>query len=596
MFFFFAEFNFFYKQKITESGEESGNPDEEIPDRSPATEDRLRRLLAISNMPSTSRKGAKRDKESDKVSSTSDRKIARRLGGFANRGKSPRRRPRSRSPSLNRRELSSLHRGSRGTIGRGGFVRSPMKRRGSSADRRSSAERRHSADRRISSVERRQRIRRERDRLRSRSRSRKRTRSRSNSRGIRSRHSGSAGRSLTFLEELAQTFAAKGQPFPEGDKLVQLKSNEFLRAQGINPDSNSPTIPNNYFGAPSSYQPPEFIQSFMNPQMMYNQHIPTQMSYIPNMAFAQPNYQQNQFGVFPQGMANPPNPVLNDHFPGRPPLPTVLPPQPVKPMEPSKKKQPTDAEVRLQRARTLFRCQEAISFLKAEDKQLVKRRILFNPMTYIKETTHSSYQSPLSTPNNVIFGFSSTMKRDKNCPIKFITPAVAAIIRTLGMKGKEIIRKMHVQIEHEAKPVQAEAKAVEKEELPVLQYFVDGSVQTDDIQCDKCIALEFKIFENQACQTNLAPDVESRSTQTTTDDDFLIREIGRLRPSQVTAMCDYVALITDLPPVDQREQVMFIYFKFTFVAIDVAYQSFNSAKLLKTFVRVCSDWGIIPLL
>lgn len=525
-------------------------------------------------MPSTSRRDTKRDKESDKVSSTSDRKIARNLGRIRNRSKSPRRRQRSsRSPSPTnfRTEFGALHRGSRGTIGRGGFVRSPMKRRGSSADRRSSGERRNSVDRRISSVERRQRIRRERQR--SRSRSRKRTRSRSNSRGIRSRHSGSAGRSLTFLEELAQTFAAKGQPFPEGEKLAQLKSNDFLRSQGINPDSNSPTIPNNYFGAPSSYQPPDFIQNFMNPQMMmrpgmdpamYNQHMATQMNFIPNVPFIQPTYQQNQFGVFPQGMVNPPNPILNDHFPGRPPLPAPLPPQPIKVMEPPKKKIPTDAEARLQRARTLFRCQEAISFLKQEDKQLVKRRILFNPMTYIKETTHSSYQSPLSTPNNVIFGFSSTMKRDKNCPIKFLSPAVAAIVRTLGMKGKEIIRKMHVQIEHEAKPVQAETKPVEKEEQPILQYFVDGNTQTDDIQCDKCIALEFKIFENQACQTNLAPDVESRSTQTTTDDDFLIREIGRLRPSQVTAICDYVALITDLPPVDQREQVFFIHYLFWF--------------------------------
>lgn len=560
--------------KFKESGEESDHPDEEIPDRSPATEDRLRRLLAISNMPSTSRKvSTKRDKESDKVSSTSDRKIARNLERIKNRSRSPRRRPRSRSPSLtNRRELSTLHRGSRGTIGRGGFVRSPMKRRGSSADRRSSGDRRNSMDRRIPSVERRQRIRR--DRRRSRSRSRKRTRSRSNSRERRSRHSASAGRSLTFLEELAQTFAAKGQPFPEGDKLVQLKSNDFLRSQGINPDSISPTIPNNYFGAPSSYQPPEFIQQFMNPQMvmrpgmdpaMYNQHMAAQMNFIPNMPFVQSAFPHNQFGVYPQGMVNPPNPVLNDHFSGQPPLPTSLPPQPIKVKEPPKKKLPTDAEMRLQRARTLFRCQEAISFLKQEDKQLVKRRILFNPMTYIKETTHSSYQSPLSTPNNVIFGFSSTMKRDKNCPIKFLSPAVAAIVRTLGMKGKEIIRKMHVQIEHEIKTIQTtEAKAVEKEELPILQYFVDGSVQTDDIQCDKCIALEFRIFENQACQTNLAPDVESRSTQTTTDDDFLIREIGRLRPSQVTAICDYVALITDLPPVDQREQVWIFYFFFNF--------------------------------
>lgn len=508
-------------------------------------------------MPSTSRRGAKRDKESDKVSSTSDRKIARNLGRIRNRSRSPRSRPvRSRSPSLSRRrELSTLHRGSRGTIGRGGFVRSPIKRRGSSADRRSSGERR------MESMERRQRLRRERNR--SRSRSRKRSRSRSLSRGIRSRHSGSAGRSLTFLEELAQTFAAKGQPFPEGEKLAQLKSNDFLRSQGINPDSNSPTIPNNYFGAPSSYQPPEFVQNFMNPQMMmrpgmdpamYNQH---QMNYIPNMPFIQPNYQHNQFGVFPQGMVNPPNPSLNDHFPDRPPLPAALPPTPIKIIVPTKKKVPTDAEARLQRARTLFRCQEAISFLKQEDKQLVKRRILFNPMTYIKETTHSSYQSPLSTPNNVIFGFSSTMKRDKNCPIKFLSPAVAAIVRTLGMKGQEIIRKMHVQIEHEL-PAQAETKPVEdKEEQPLLQYFVDGSVQTDDIQCGKCIALELKIYDNQSCQTNLAPDVESRSTQTTTDDDFLIREIGRLRPSQVTAICDYVALITDLPPVDQREQVFF---------------------------------------
>ncbi|XP_055302105.1 uncharacterized protein LOC129568371 [Sitodiplosis mosellana] len=388
----------------------------------------------------------------------------------------------------------------------------------------------------------------------------RRSRSRSKSMQRCTKRSSSTHRNISFLEELAQKFAEKGQAFPEKDALLM----------GAQSNMNAP-IPMDFGnGVPFDQSQPLIA-------------LPN----FPQQQVAFPPQQNMFYGVNPMSiLARNPVPVPQQQpnlapFPGLSAGPEILPmvanphmlPQPIDPIQSNNQKALID------------RCEQAIKLIRAKDNKVPVMKFLYNRTSMVVSNsndlaTNMMNKSPLQAHST----FNATFKLNqppnvplKNAGLKMLPRRVKDVAQSLGINSVFLFEKMrtkelNAQITDQIKSRVMENDASKGEiliqtntfPLPVVEMAEMGT-QTAEFKCQQCTERSKRIMVNEHSQTFIRG--VSIGVQTNERDyrEPIVELLSRMTAAQLVAIKDFANIVEAPRPrntdemFNMREKLMDVY-------------------------------------
>ncbi|KAG4080253.1 hypothetical protein HA402_010745 [Bradysia odoriphaga] len=379
-----------------------------------------------------------------------------------------------------------------------------------------------------------------------RSKRRSRSRDRNRDRQKRTRRDRSRSQSTTnrphvmsFLEELEQKFAEKGQDFPEKELLIQSRS----KKNGVATVTDRQVVAT--VGYPQCEVPINMSPYMPTVQMpMYNQ--------APYPPYWNGNYLMNPMTTNVQ-LAMQPLPFQAICAANDPTTVNVI-PNDVKTIE--KKSRGNRDEV-------ITRCRAASKILRGEENKVPKLRFLFTrtsmPMDPVDQVI-----SPLQSKKNV--EFKETSANEKPCAaLEFLPSRTSELVQILGYNCSVIANRL--RLKNVGKKVIDEIEDIDAEKQRSKERaYKESETQTDSYKCPTCVVREAKSFSNKSTQAEAPKKVNIRTQ--TNEKDYrvpLIRQLSRISAGQLVAVSDFITLICEPRPSTSteifsvREKLMDIY-------------------------------------
>ncbi|XP_037036700.1 uncharacterized protein LOC119074575 [Bradysia coprophila] len=380
-----------------------------------------------------------------------------------------------------------------------------------------------------------------RSRSRDRNRSRDRQRTSNGTRRDRSRSQSSTNRprAMSFLEELEQKFAEKGQDFPEKELLIQSRS----KKNGVS------AVLDRQVAATVGYPQCE-VPMNMSPYMptvpmpMYNQ--------TPYSPYWNANYMMNPMATNVQ-LAMQPLPFQAICAANDPTTMNVI---------------PSDAKANDNKSRgnkdeVIARCRAASKILRGEENKVPKLRFLFTRTSMPMDTVDQEIP-PLQSKKNV--EFKETSANDKPCaPLEFLPSRTSELVQILGYNCSVIANRL--RLKNVGKKVIDEIEDIDAEKQRSKERaYKEIETQTDSYKCPTCVVREAKSFSNKSTQAEAPKKVNIRTQ--TNEKDYrvpLIRQLSRISAGQLVAVSDFITLICEPRPSTSteifsvREKLMDIY-------------------------------------